>query len=181
MLTLVDGNGNAIVDSASSGSLTVGSGGTLSTSGTTNSTYSRVPITNQAGGTVTIGAKTTNQDSTTATSNSGTLQVEDGGHLALSGGSTLVDTAGGTIGVTGTFSTLSFGDNGYAVAYPSGAVQLTTEAVYTTKTTALSPTENVALTTPEVASIANDPDGTGRVPTRPLSTTATAAGRSRPA
>ena len=65
-----------------------------------NTAYLRTPITNDAGGTVTIGAATTNQDNGTADSNSGTLQVLNGGHLSLSGGSTLTTTSTGTLGVT---------------------------------------------------------------------------------
>ncbi len=83
------------------GTITVASGGNLATVGpSTNDAYVRTPITNQSGGTVTIGAPTTQQDSDTVTSNSGTLQVLNGGQLALSGGSTLVNTSTATVGVT---------------------------------------------------------------------------------
>ncbi len=93
------GGGYAMV--AGTGSLTVASEGTLATTaGSGNEAYLRVPITNQSGGTVTIGAQNTGQDSNTVTSNSGTLQVLNGGHLALSGGSTLVNTSTATVGVT---------------------------------------------------------------------------------
>ena len=83
------------------GTLTVASGGNLATVGpSTNEAYLRTPITNQSGGTVTIGAPTTHQDSDTITANSGTLQVINGGQLALSGGSTLTNTSTATLGVT---------------------------------------------------------------------------------
>ena len=64
------------------------------------SAYLRVPITNESGGTVTIGAASTHQDNDTADSNSGTLQVLNGGELTLSSGSTLTSTSGATVGVT---------------------------------------------------------------------------------
>ncbi len=82
------------------GTVTVASGGTLSTSGSSNTAYLDTPIVNQSGGTVTIGAATTDQNSDTATSNSGTLQVLNDGQLALSGGSTLVNASTATVGVT---------------------------------------------------------------------------------
>ena len=81
--------------------LTVASGGVLSTSLASAGSvpcYIETPLTNQAGGTVTIGAPDTRQDSTTLTTNAGTLQVLNGGHLTLSGNSTLSNT--GTLGVT---------------------------------------------------------------------------------
>ena len=83
------------------GTLTVASGGNLATVGpSTNEAYLRTPVTNQSGGTVTIGAPTTRQDSDTITANSGTLQVINGGQLALSGGSTLTNVSTATLGVT---------------------------------------------------------------------------------
>jgi hypothetical protein len=83
------------------GTLTVASGGNLATVGpSTNEAYLRTPVTNESGGTVTIGAPTTRQDSDTVTDNSGTLQVINGGQLALSAGSTLTNTSTATVGVT---------------------------------------------------------------------------------
>jgi hypothetical protein len=185
--------------------LTVASGGTLSTSGPSGSdiAYIRTPVTNQTGGTVTIGAPSTNQDQGTATSNAGTLTVTDTGELTLSGSSTVTNTGtldvtvngpagtGGisgpgvtitgstlavtTVGspavntvftpiggpVTGTFATLSFGPDAYAVAYPSGAVQLTTKAPFTLSPTAFSAKENISTGTVQLASIGNATAGTG--------------------
>ena len=198
-------NGFAMI--TGTGPVDVASGGVLSTRGTTtNPAYLRVPITNQSGGTVTIGASTTDQDSNTLTTNDGTLQVSDGGHLSLSGGSTLTDGSSGVIGVTvdgntdttsgisgsgvtvtgstlsvntvgspavsstftpiggpvtGTFATLSFGPDAYAVTYPAGAVELTTEAPFTLSPTTFSPQENVATGTVQVASIGNANDDSG--------------------
>ena len=163
-------------------------------------------MTNQSGGTVTIGAPDTRQDDSTTTTNSGTFQVANGGKFALSGSSTLTNTSTGTIGVTvngtagtggiagpgltlnsgstlsvttvgspavstiftpipgpvtGTFTTYSFGDHNYAVTYPSAAVQLEVEPAFTTTAITLSPKENEALTTPELATIGSATDGTG--------------------
>jgi hypothetical protein len=86
------------------GALTVASGGVLTTGGSANIVYLRSNITNQAGGTVTISAPDTRQDLGTTTTNNGSLRVTDGGHLALSGGSTLVNTGvlGTTVNATGT-------------------------------------------------------------------------------
>jgi hypothetical protein len=82
----------------------VASGGVLTTGGSANIVYLRSNITNQAGGTVTISAPDTRQDLGTTTTNNGSLRVTDGGHLALSGGSTLVNTGvlGTTVNATGT-------------------------------------------------------------------------------
>ena len=85
------------------GAVTVASGGVLAVGGTFNIAYLRSNIANQVGGTVTIGAPDARMDSGTTTTNNGTLQVTDGGHLALSGGSTLVNTGvlGTTVNATG--------------------------------------------------------------------------------
>jgi len=96
------GNGSAFLNGT--GSLTVASGGTLQTYGASGSNVSflRVPITNQAGGTLAIGpggpAGTAVQDAGTLTSNAGTIQVTNGGTLTVSSGSTLTNT--GVLGVT---------------------------------------------------------------------------------
>ena len=200
-LALDPNSGYAIL---SGSPLTLAAGASLGTSGTSNTAYLRVPVTNQAGGTVTIGAADTRQDSNTATSNAGTFQVANGGHLTLSGSSTL--TGAGTLGVTvngtsgtggisgpgitlasgstlavatvgtptvgtvftpiggpvtGTFTTLSFGPNAYAVAYPGGAVQLTTEPAFTLTPAPMSPKENVPTGTVVLGNIGSASDGTG--------------------
>ena len=205
-LTLESGASGDSTLSGSGGSLTVASGGNLTTEGSSDAVQIQVPVTNQSGGTVTIGAADTAQNDTTLTTNDGTLQVLNGGKLALSGSSTLSNTATGTIGVTvngtagtggisgpgvslasgstltvttvgspavstlftpisgpvtGTFTTYSFGAHNYAVTYPSGAVQLEVEPAFTTTATTLSPKENIALTTPELATIGSASDGTG--------------------
>ncbi|MGO9027468.1 MAG: beta strand repeat-containing protein, partial [Acidimicrobiales bacterium] len=80
------------------GSLTVGSGGMLSTTGSANEAGFQTSIANEAGGTVTIGATDSRENGTTFT-NSGTLQVTDSNELTLYGGSTLTNTSTGTIGV----------------------------------------------------------------------------------
>ena len=74
------------------------SGAQLSTSltGSGVPVYIETPLTNQSGGTVTIGAPDTRQDDNTLTTNAGTLQVVNGGHLTLSSSSTLTNT--GTLG-----------------------------------------------------------------------------------
>src|ERR1700681_4660075 len=85
--------------------LTVASGGTLSTALVASSqpAYIETPVTNQSGGTVTIGAADTRQDFGTLTTNSGAFTVASGGTLALSTGSSFTDAAG-TLTVTGTLS-----------------------------------------------------------------------------
>jgi hypothetical protein len=101
------GNGNAFLNG--SGSLTIASGGTLQTYGASGSnvSYLRVPITNQAGGTLAIGpggpAGTADQDEGTLTSNAGTVTVSSTGSIALNGGSSFTST-GGTIVNNGTYS-----------------------------------------------------------------------------
>jgi hypothetical protein len=97
---LVSLSGDSLVNGTATPSLTIASGGSWTTSGTGSAAYIRVPVTIQSGGLASLGAVVTNQDSTTATSNSGTLQVTDGGELALSGSSTLTDTGTSTTGVT---------------------------------------------------------------------------------
>jgi uncharacterized protein YlxW (UPF0749 family) len=184
--------------------LTVASGAHLSTSltGSGVPVYIETPLTNQAGGTVTIGAPDTRQDTGTLTTNTGTLQVLNGGHLSLSGSATLTSTgtlgvtvngtaggisgpgvtvAGSTLGVTtvgsqptagtmftpitgpvvGTFSTLVFGANAYAVTYPSGAVTLTAENPFAVTPKAFTPLENESTVTPEVATLGNANDDSG--------------------
>ncbi len=204
-LTSNSAGGYADIEGSGTG-LTVASGAHLSTSFTGTgdvAAYTETPLTNQAGGTVTIGAPDTRQDESTLTTNAGTLQVVNGGHLTMSSGGTLTSTGtlgvtvNGTVGtggisgpgvtitgstlavttvgsqptastmftpiggpVTGTFTNLSFGPNAYAVTYPSSAVVLTAENPFTTSPTALSPAENVQLTTPQVATIANANDDT---------------------
>ncbi len=111
----VDNNGvlslspaGAYADINGTGGLTVASGGVLSTSGGSGSqpAYIETPVTNQSGGTVTIGAPDTRQDSGTLTTNSGTFTVTSAGNLALTAGSSFTDSAG-TLTVTGVLS-----DNG---------------------------------------------------------------------
>jgi hypothetical protein len=108
--TLVEqptGNGSAFLNG--SGSVTIASGGTLQTYGASGSNVSwlRVPITNQAGGTLAIGpggpAGTADQDAGTLTTNAGTVTVANGGSLALNGDSSFTST-GGTIVNNGTYS-----------------------------------------------------------------------------
>ncbi len=70
--------------------------GTIATAGSISSApaYFEIPLVNQSGGTVTVGAPSTKQDEGTLTSNSGTFIVASGGNLALTGGSTFTDPAG---------------------------------------------------------------------------------------
>jgi fibronectin-binding autotransporter adhesin len=84
------------------GVLTVGSGGTLSTTGAGNIAYLRTSVTNLSGGTVSIGAATTVQDEATTTSNSGTFTVTATGALTAGGGGSFVNS--GTLNLTGTMS-----------------------------------------------------------------------------
>ncbi len=65
--------------------------------------YIETPLTNQTGGTVTIGAPDTRQDAGTLTTNSGAFTVASGGKLALTGNSSFTDAAG-TLTVTGTMT-----------------------------------------------------------------------------
>jgi ribosomal protein L24E len=83
------------------GSLSVASGGVLSSSGAAGSALALVdiPVTNAAGGTVTIGAPSTVFRYGAQVSNSGTVSVTQGGHLDMSS-TTLTNTATGTVGVT---------------------------------------------------------------------------------
>ncbi len=92
-------SGFALVDGSP---VTVASGGMFSTTAAVGSAaaYIRANLTNQSGGTVTIGAPDTRQDQTTVTTNSGTLQVTNEGHLALGGGATLTTASAATLGVT---------------------------------------------------------------------------------
>ena len=86
------------------GSLTVTSGANLATiAGSTNEAYLRVPITNDVGGTVTIGAPTTDQDSNTLTTSSGTFTVSSGAGYTLTGSSSFTHSAG-TLTVTGSMT-----------------------------------------------------------------------------
>ena len=105
--TAVTDKGTLALDPTSSGlamvygtgSLTIHSGGTFSTTGTSSTAYMRLPITNQSGGTVTIGAATTNQDEGTLTTNSGSFTVSlGGGYTITNGGFT---NSAGSLTVTG--------------------------------------------------------------------------------
>jgi hypothetical protein len=84
------------------GGVTVASGGVLSTSGVGGSepAYIQTPVLNESGGKVTIGAPNTQQDDGTQTTNSGTIQVTNGGNLALSGDAALTNMSDGVLGVT---------------------------------------------------------------------------------
>ncbi|MGA2838280.1 MAG: hypothetical protein ABSF84_16970 [Acidimicrobiales bacterium] len=95
-LTLAPGGGGyALVEGDA---LTVASGGSFTTTGTTGNAYLRVPLTNQADGTVTIGSSDTLQDQNTADTNAGTFQVSNGGKLSMSSSSIITNT--GTLGTT---------------------------------------------------------------------------------
>jgi hypothetical protein len=125
-------NGTLTVESGASGnayllgggSAVVDSGGTLSTEGSLDSVFLYDSITNKAGGTVTIGATTTDQDNGTATDNAGTLQVVNGGELALSSGSTLDST--GTLGVTVNGTAGTGGVNGAGITVAGSTLAVTT-------------------------------------------------------
>ena len=80
--------------SGSGGSLTVASGGQLITEGSTDAVVIQVPLTNQSGGTVTIGAVNTAQNDTTLTTNDGTFTISSGGALNLGGSSNFTQAAG---------------------------------------------------------------------------------------
>ena len=88
-----------------SGSLMVASGGTLSSSNAAASqpAYLRIPITNNTGGTVSLGAPDNRLDSGTLTSNSGTFTVNSGAQLALTASSSFTNAAG-TLTVNGGFA-----------------------------------------------------------------------------
>ena len=85
------------------GGLTVASGGSLTTSSASGADpcYIETPLTNQSGGTVTIGAPDTRQDDSTTTTNSGTFTVASTGHYAVSGGG-FTDASGAALTLTGT-------------------------------------------------------------------------------
>ncbi|MGO9149891.1 MAG: hypothetical protein ACLP1E_13790 [Acidimicrobiales bacterium] len=96
--------GSVYLEGAKGASLTVGSGGKLSVSGSRPSgspvaVNVAVPLTNQAGGKVDIAAATGFADGT-PTANSGAFDIVHGGQVVLSGGSTLTNKATGTLGVT---------------------------------------------------------------------------------
>ena len=126
--TLVEqpsGNGSTFL--TGTGSLTIAPGGTLRTYGAagSNVSYLRVPITNQAGGTLVVGpggpGGTADQDAGTLTANAGTVLVANGGRLALSGASTLTNS--GVLGVTVNGSAGGISGPGIALG---GTLQVTT-------------------------------------------------------
>ncbi len=92
-------------DITGTGGVSVASGGVLSTSDVNGSqgAFFETPVTNETGGSVTVGAPSTKQDEGTLTSNSGTFIVASGGNLALTGGSTFTDVAG-TLTLSGTMN-----------------------------------------------------------------------------
>jgi hypothetical protein len=115
---MISGSGDSLTNS-----------GTLSTTGPSgsNQVYFRTPITNQSGGTVTFGAANTVHDANTLTTNNGTLRVADGGHLGLSGGSTLTNGSSATLGVAVNGTThLASGISGPGVSL-AGTLSVTTE------------------------------------------------------
>jgi hypothetical protein len=128
----VTDNGTLVLNASPNGfallsgvGLTVASGGVLATQGGSSNAYLRTPITNQAGGTVTIGAPTTVQDEGTLTANSGTLQVASGGLYTLSGGSTLTSSSTATLGVTANGTSGTGGITGPGVSL-AGTLAVTT-------------------------------------------------------
>ena len=131
-------SGNANIN-GSSGSITVASGGAFSTEGSANNAFLQVPVTNQAGGTVTIGAHSTAQNNTTADSNSGTWQVANGGELTLSGSSTLVNHASGTLGVTVNGTAGTGGISGPGVTVTGSTLGVTTVGSQPTAGTMFTP------------------------------------------
>jgi len=99
-LLLAPSTGFGLVSGA--GGLTVNSGGTLATAGPSNTAYLRTNITNQAGGTMSIGAANSLQDVGTATTNNGTLTVSAAGHLAVGGVGAFTNS--GAIALTGSIT-----------------------------------------------------------------------------
>ena len=100
-------NGNLVLGASANGfamisgsPVTVASGATLSTTGSTNPAYLRCNITNQAGGTVTLGATSDIQDANTATTNNGSFTVSSGAGYSVNTGSDSFTNAG-TLTVTG--------------------------------------------------------------------------------
>jgi hypothetical protein len=95
-MTSSDGSNYSMVNG--SGSLTIARGGTLRTIGSGNARYIRVNVTNQAGGTIDIGAAISNMDNGTTTTNNGTVTVESGGHLYLENGTVFAMNGGSETG-----------------------------------------------------------------------------------
>jgi hypothetical protein len=125
-------------DITNTGGLTVAPGGTLSASGAsgTEPAYIETPVTNQAGGTITVGAANTDQDESTVTANSGTLRVLNGGELKLSGGATVTTAASASVGVTvnGTAGAGGISGPGLALAGTLAVTTLGSPSVGTTFT-----------------------------------------------
>ena len=79
VLTLESGSsGNSTLSGPTGSDMTVASGGTLTTEGSTDAVLIQMPLTNQSGGTVTIGAANTAQNDTTLTTNDGTFTISSG-------------------------------------------------------------------------------------------------------
>ena len=139
-LALASNSSGGYADIEGSGSgLTVASGGHLSTSSSATSVpaYIETPLTNQAGGTVTIGAPDTRQDEDTVTTNAGTFQVVNGGHLTMSGSGTL--TSSGTLGVTVNGTAGTGGISGPGVTVTGSTLGVTTVGSQPTAGTMFTP------------------------------------------
>jgi fibronectin-binding autotransporter adhesin len=113
-LVLTPSAGFALLSGA--GGVTVPSGGTFATSGPSNIAYIRTGITNQAGGTVTVGAASTIQDSATSTSNAGAFGVASGGGLSIHGGSTFTNSGAMTLTGTMQVATATFTQSGGSIS-----------------------------------------------------------------
>ena len=124
-LTLTPGGGFAML--GGSGALTIGSGGVLSTTGTSDTAYLRSDITNQPGGTITIGHPDTTMDDGTSLSNAGTLTVTASGNFISTGGSTFTNTSamtlnGGMTVASGTYAQTSGSVTGNPVVMSGGTL-----------------------------------------------------------
>jgi hypothetical protein len=113
-LVLAPSAGFALLSGA--GGVTVPSGGTFATSGPSSIAYIRTGITNQAGGTVTVGAASTIQDSATSTSNAGAFGVASGGGLSIHGGSTFTNSGAMTLTGTMQVATATFTQSGGSIS-----------------------------------------------------------------
>ena len=117
-------SGNSTVSGA--GSVTVASGGTFTTEGTADSVFIQVPVTNQSGGTVTIGATTTAQNNDTLTSNAGSFTVATVASSPSVAAAQLTDTATGTLGVTVNGTAATGGISGSGVTVTGSTLAVTT-------------------------------------------------------
>jgi hypothetical protein len=129
----VTNHGTLTLDSTSPAAFALIAGGSLDNFSTVHvnqgaggTRYLRTPITNETTGTVTIGSPSAVSDQEDTFTNSGLVQVGDGGHLTMSG--TFTNEASGTLGGTVNGSSGSSGYSGGTFTL-SGTLQVLTVGV----------------------------------------------------